>query len=85
MSFQLEVRGPETRILIVGPEHGHVHGMVHVVTDQIHQLEGAHAEPGCFLHQGVDRGRIGPPVPPQSLSASPLKRARHPVDDKAGR
>jgi hypothetical protein len=55
--FLLNQRRRVARIVEVRAEHRLGHREVHVVTDQVHQLERPHPEAAGVAHHGVDRRR----------------------------
>ena len=53
----LRERRPVARVVEQSLEHRSRHGVVHVVADEIHQLERPHAESAELFHRPVDRRR----------------------------
>ena len=59
-------------------------GVIDVVADQVHQLEGAHAKAAAAAQDGVDRRHIGRAFGQQAQRLA-VERTGHAVDDKARR
>jgi hypothetical protein len=56
--FLLQHGGGETRVAKKCIEHGLRHRKIHVVADQVHQLEWPHAKAAAVAHHGVERDGI---------------------------
>ena len=82
--FLLQHGRREARIVEIGAEHGLRDGEIHVVADQVHQLEWAHAETARFAQHGIDGGRVARLLV-QQAPAFRIERTGDAVDDEAGR
>ncbi len=73
----------EPRIAEVGVVDRAGDGEVHVVADQVHQLERAHAESRALAHHRVQGGRVAGAFLHHSQGLGVVGTG-HPVDDEAG-
>src|SRR5215207_8019696 len=77
-------RRPVARIEEESFEYTRRHGEVHVVADEIHQLERTHAEAADFTHRPVDRRDIGHTLLEDAQRLA-VERPRDAIDDESRR
>src|SRR5205823_2109908 len=76
-------RGPITWIVKESLEYRPGHGIVHVVADEVHQLEWAHPEATELAHRPIDCRRVGDALLEHSDRFT-IERPRDAIHDEAG-
>ncbi len=80
----LQQRWQKSRVLVVGVEYRLGDGEIHVLTDQIHELERAHAEAATFLQRRVDGDDVRAAFLEHAQRLG-VERPGDAVDDEPGR